>query len=184
LAYHIGMARSVLSKSIFDDDRLLAVKRRLPLPLFILQPILRRIVTRVAAENPDMFGRLGPHITARFLIDPTNMPFTLLLQPDPNNLSLKAHSRISTPSHDASVSGKFLDLLHLIDGDLDGDALFFSRELEVSGNTEAVVCLRNALDDVDGSIATNVADMFGFAGHRALDLLRAQGERLQRKPKR
>ncbi|MBL4749366.1 MAG: SCP2 sterol-binding domain-containing protein [Amylibacter sp.] len=146
---------------------------RLPaLPLLPLQPILKRIVRRIGAENPDMFNRLGPHTQARFLIDATNLPFTLLLQPDPKNLSLTAHFRVSPPENDARIAGRFLDLLQLLDSDIDGDALFFSRDLIITGNTEAVVCLRNALDDVDGSIAQMVANMFGPLGRAALARLR------------
>ena len=39
-------------------------------------------------------------------------------------------------------------------------------------NTEAVVSLRNALDDIEGSIAQDVADAFGPPGRIALDILR------------
>ena len=145
---------------------------RPPLPLFLLQPVLERIARRIADANPDMFGRLGPHRGANFLIDPVNLPFVLLLRPDPGNLSLRAFLRAETPPHDASISGKFLNLLQLIDGDLDGDALFFSRDLVISGNTEAVVCLRNALDDVEGSIAQMVADMLGAPGQALLNIFR------------
>jgi len=143
-----------------------------PLPLFALQPILARIVKRIGANNRDMFGRLGPHFSAHFVIDPVNLPFVLVLHPDPDNLSLVARRRSDIPPHDAKISGRFLDLLMLVDGDLDGDALFFARALTITGNTEAVVCLRNALDDVDGSIAENIADMFGPAGRAALGALR------------
>ncbi len=143
-----------------------------PLPLFLVQPVLRRIVNQIATDNPGMFGRLGPHIKANFIIDPTNLPLVMLLRPDPDNLILKAYSRKNIPEHDAKISGSFLDLLMLVDGDFDGDALFFSRDLTISGNTEAVVCLRNALDDIDTSIATSVADMFGRAGRGALAALR------------
>ena len=174
------MSRNTTSKLVHGGNNPLAVWPIFPLPLFFLQPILRYIVTHIGADNPDMFGRLGPHKNAIFLIDPTNMPFTLLLRPDPDNLSLKACSRKNTPPHDGSISGKFLDLLRLIDGDLDGDALFFSRELSVAGNTEAVVCLRNALDDVDGSIAENVAEVFGPAGRKALIALRGIGSKSKR----
>ena len=150
---------------------------RLPaIPLLPLQPILKRIVRRIGAENPDMFNRLGPHTRARFLIDPTNLPFTLLLQPNPDNLSMTAHFRASPPVCDARISGKFLDLLQLLDGDIDGDALFFARDLIITGNTEAVVCLRNALDDVDGSIAQMVADMFGPLGRATISRLRRAAE--------
>lgn len=143
-----------------------------PLPLFLVQPILRRIVNRIAIENPDMFGRLGPHYSANFIVDPTNMPFVMQLRPDPDDLLLIAIPRDNLPAHDAKISGSFMDLLMLVDGDLDGDALFFARDLTITGNTEAVVCLRNALDDIDGSIAASIAEMFGPAGRTALKAIR------------
>lgn len=124
-----------------------------------------------------MFGRLGPHYAAHFVIDPVNLPFVLVLRPDPDNLMLVARRRNDLPPHDAKISGSFLDLLMLVDGDLDGDALFFARELTITGNTEAVVCLRNALDDIDDSIAENVADMFGTPGRVALKALRRAQQR-------
>ena len=61
----------------------------------------------------------------------------------------------------------------MVDGRLDGDALFFSRDLQVSGDTEAVVSLRNALDDLEGSVADDVAAVFGTPGRFALGGLRA-----------
>ncbi len=143
-----------------------------PSPFFALQPILRHVINRIAKDNPDMFGRLGPHYNAVFVIDPVNLPFVLVLRPDPNDLMLVARSRHDTLEHDASISGSFLDLLMLVDGDVDGDALFFARDLTITGNTEAVVCLRNALDDIEGSIAASVADMFGPPGRATLKLLR------------
>ncbi len=164
------------TKPVTEGAGPFALRLMPPMPLFVLQPILRRIVNRVARENPDMFGRLGPHITANFVVDPINLPFVLHLRPDPDNLLLRACSRRNIPDHDARVAGKFLDLARLIDSDLDGDALFFSRELSVTGNTEAVVCLRNAMDDVDGSIAQSVADMFGPPGRMALKAIRATGD--------
>lgn len=150
---------------------------QVPFPTFVLQPILNRIVRKIAVQNPDMFNRLGPYKTSTFVIDPTNFPFALVLRPDPNDLLLAACNRKSLPEHEARISGKFLNLLRLVDCDLDGDALFFSRELEVTGNTEAVVCLRNALDDVDGSIAESVAEMFGPPGKIALSTLRKVEEK-------
>jgi len=143
-----------------------------PMPLFLLQPILRRIAAKVARENPSLFNRLGPHKTARFVIDPQGLPFGLLLIPNPDALTFRAFHRSAEPASDARIGGKFLDLLGLLDGGADGDALFFSRDLDVTGNTEAVVCLRNALDDVEGSIAESVAGMFGPPGRATLAGLR------------
>ncbi len=112
------------------------------LPLAPLQPVLRRIVHKIAAQYPSMFARLGPH-----------------------------------QSSVARISGRFFDLLRLVDADEDGDALFFSRELLVTGDTEAVVSLRNALDDVDGSIAESVAEMFGAPGRATLTALRKRAQK-------
>lgn len=155
---------------------------KLPLPLFLLQPLLGRVVRRIAVDNPGMFNRLGPHRQAIYLIDPTNMPFRLMLRPDPDNLMLRAISNRGMPDHTARIGGTFLKLLQLMDTDEDGDALFFSRELDVTGNTEAVVCLRNALDDVEGSIAERVADIFGMPGRGALAALRRASARGHAKP--
>lgn len=137
-------------------------------PTFVLQPILRRVVTRIADLHSEVFDRLGPHIKTSFVIDPIDLPFALLLVPDPEALKFQAVSRTNLPPHEAGIAGSFLTLLRLMDAEVDGDALFFSGDLTISGNTEAVVRLRNALDDVEGSIAGDVADMFGPVGRFAL----------------
>ncbi len=146
-----------------------------PLPLFLLQPLLGRIVRRIAIRYPEVFDRLGSHTQTTFLIDPVNLPFVLLLKPDPANPSFRACHRSERPIHDASIAGRFLELLQLVDGSQDGDAMFFSRDLDIGGDTEAVVSLRNALDDVEGSIAMSVADLFGPPGRLALQALRRAG---------
>jgi len=148
-----------------------------PLPLFVLQPILTRVVKRVARLHPSLFDRLGPHRHARYVIDAQGLPFVLFLVPDPEALQFRAVARRHEPPGDARIQGGFFDLLGLVDGETDGDALFFSRALNITGNTEAVVCLRNALDDVEGSIAGDVAGMFGRPGRAVLSALRRAGNR-------
>lgn len=156
----------------------LAIARLLPPPpLFLLQPVLALVVRRVAQLHPSLFDRLGPHRSARFVIEARGLPFLLLLVPDPDKLVFRAVSRYREPAFEARISGRFFDLLGLVDGDSDGDALFFSRDLDITGNTEAVVCLRNALDDVEGSIAEDVAGLFGAPGRAALAALRRLRER-------
>lgn len=100
------------------------------------------------------------------------MPFVIVMRPDPKSLSITLHRTKEEIDYDASISGTFMNLLHLVDGGLDGDSLFFNRDLKVGGDTEAVVCLRNALDDVDGSMTADLAEIFGTAGNKALSILR------------
>jgi O2-independent ubiquinone biosynthesis accessory factor UbiT len=137
----------------------LPLLRLLPLPL--LQPILTLIGTRVASAQPDVFERLGPHALKSFIIDPTDLPFVLVLKPRPDAPSLSAWRRPDTPACHARIAGSLLNLFELIDGSLDGDALFFSRKLRVTGDTEAVVALRNALDNVDGGVVEAITNAFG-----------------------
>ena len=115
-------------------------------------------------NRPELFARLGVHARKRFLIDPTDLPFVLVLSPDNNRPQLRAYRRYEKPAHDAAIAGKFFILLDMIDGTLDGDALFFTRDLRVSGDTEAVVALRNALDDFEGSALDSVVGIVRTAG--------------------
>jgi predicted lipid carrier protein YhbT len=132
-----------------------------PVPLALLQPILNRIATHVARSRSELFDRLGPHAGKRFLIDPTDLPFVLLLVPERDLPRMTAHRRSNRPVHDAAIAGTFFNLLDMIDGSLDGDAIFFSRDLAITGDTEAIVALRNALDDFEGSALDSVVGSFG-----------------------
>lgn len=152
-------------------------------PLIALQPVLDRIAAHVARSRPALFARLGSHTQKRYLIDPTDLPFVLVLVPDAGRPHLKVHRRNETPASDACIAGSFLNLLSMIDASLDGDALFFTRDLRVSGDVEAVVALRNALDDFDGSVLDSIVDAFGpLSGPAALAVsaMRAIGARNRR----
>lgn len=132
-----------------------------PVPLVLIQPILGHIGDHVARTRPELFARLGPHAGKRFVIDAIDLPFVLLLVPDARNTQLTACRRHDIPRHDARIAGTFLDLLDMVAGSLDGDALFFSRNLHITGDIEATVALRNAMDDCDGNIIDTVVDAFG-----------------------
>lgn len=163
-------AESVIpSKYLFQDlpGRILS-----PLPLPLLQPLLRRLVVNTARRRPELFDRLGDYKNKRYLIDPLNMPFVFLLQPDPDKPLLRAYRRHRPIDYDARIAGTFLTLLDMVDGRLDGDALFFTRNLIVEGDTEAVVVLRNTLDDLEGSIADDIAKTFGPPARLSLSIIR------------
>lgn len=132
-----------------------------PVPLFFLQPILGRIGDHVAKSRPELFTRLGHHAGKRFVIDPIDLPFVLLLIPDVKKTQLTAHRRYEDLRPVARIAGTFLNLLDMIAGSLDGDALFFNRQLRIVGDVEAVVALRNALDDCEGSIVDTIVSAFG-----------------------
>jgi predicted lipid carrier protein YhbT len=131
------------------------------IPVALLQPILNAIGAHIARQYPDLFQRLGPHAYKRFLIEPSDLPFGLVLAPDPARPVLEAYRQPHRPLHDCCIRGRFLDLFGMMDGTLDGDALFFARDLRITGDTEAVVALRNALDDLEGGLMNSIAGAFG-----------------------
>ncbi len=143
-----------------------------PVPLFLYQPALKRIAHHIAGKYPEVFSRLGNVSNKKFMINPTNMPFVLLLEPNPNRLRLRAYRNTDALKYDAGITGSLLTLLNMVDGKIDGDAIFFTRNLKIEGNTEAVVTLRNALDNLDCSIADEIANIYGKAGVFLLRQLR------------
>lgn len=148
----------------FDSTSLACTIPRLllsPIPLFAIQPILNTIASHVARSRPDLFARLGPHLNKRFLIDPVELPFVLVLIPNPAAPHLQAFRRHQRPQHDASITGTFFKLFEMMEGTSDGDALFFNRDLIITGDIEAIVSLRNALDDFDGNVADSALEVLG-----------------------
>jgi predicted lipid carrier protein YhbT len=129
--------------------------------LLPLQAILDRLARGVARRQPALFDRLGPHAASTYLIDPVNLPVVLVLKPKPERPELSCHWRGTLPDHDCRIAGSFATLLALIDGRRDGDALFFSRDLTVEGDIDAVVTLRNALDDLDVTLVEDILSTSG-----------------------
>jgi len=148
--------------------------------LLPVQSILANIMARVSREHPHIFARLGKHRHCHFLIDARPLPFLLDLRPDPLNPILRALPRTPAPEGDARIAGNYRKLARMLRGGMDGDALFFSRDIEITGNLEAVVCLGKAIDDVEGSILDSIWRTFGPTGgaiRRHLDRIAARLER-------
>ena len=133
-----------------------------PLPVVLIQPVLARLVKDIATRRPELFQRLGPHTSTFFMIDVDELPFVLRLLPNPKKPKLTAHRRREKIQFAASIGGSFMTLFRIIDGNSDSDALFFSRDVRVGGNTEAAVCLRNAMDDLEGSVVDDILDIGGL----------------------
>ncbi|GLK64610.1 MULTISPECIES: ubiquinone anaerobic biosynthesis accessory factor UbiT [Paracoccus] len=145
---------------------LLPLLTRLPPPP-LARPALGLALTaflrRIAQRNPSILSRLGPYAGARFLLDVRDGPFLLLMQPEAQRLS--AHSRRTPePAHDAAIRGGLAAFLAMLHGAEDGDALFFSGELQIGGDTSAVLALRNALDDAELDLTEELAALSGQFG--------------------
>ena len=114
---------------------------------------------RLVSTHPGLIDRLGSYADRRFAIDPTDLPVTLLLCPDRARMRITLHRRL--PEADVHIAGPLAALLGLVHGTWDGDALFFSRDLVVEGDTSAALALRNAIDDAELDLGAEIAGLTG-----------------------
>ena len=133
------------------------------LPLAPLSASLTVFARIIARGHPGLFQRLGEHAHDRFALDPTDLPFVILLEPAGGRPRVRVTRRGG--SADARIAGPMAALLGLVHGAYDGDALFFSRDLVIEGDTGAALALRNAVDDAELDLAGEIRRFAGpFAG--------------------
>ncbi|WP_417789191.1 ubiquinone anaerobic biosynthesis accessory factor UbiT [Terasakiella pusilla] len=143
---------------------LLAGMAMRPLPYGLIQPLFNKAIAQMHQQHPDVFDRLIPLGSPRFLIDPIDLPFSFIMDTRPAAPSLTLLDKQEderTQNIQASIRGPLLLLIELLEGRIDGDALFFSRDLVVEGDTEAVLGLRNAVDGADINVHTDLLHIFG-----------------------
>ena len=160
-----------------------------PLPPGLPQlaaPILDGVVGLLSRRHPGVLDRLAGVSGTICIVMPEIAPVAMLLtlQP-PAKPGLRLVHADTRTSARAIIRADFPTLLQLLEGRIDGDALFFSRDLVVEGDMEAVVALRNALDGAGIDLIAELASVFGpFAGsaeRMARQAIRL-GESLRRLP--
>ncbi len=153
-----------------DQAAILAVPRPISaaigvLPLAPLGSALGLVLGAVLRRHRRIFDRLGTHAGKRFGLRPTDLPFALVLHADPARPHIAVSRHLPAHGLHARIAGPLAGLAGLVDGRLDGDALFFSRALSVEGDIEAVIALRNAIDDAGIDLLGDAASLLGpFAG--------------------
>lgn len=143
-------------------------------PRGLLRPVLAGAMTVVQRRHPDAFGRLDALGDADFLIDPVDLPLYLVLRLKAGvpRLSVVRHQADAAPPR-AIIRGPLPVLVELLEGRVDGDAVFFSRDLAVEGDMEAVVALRNAIDNAGIDLAEDLLSPLGPFRRPARRALRA-----------
>lgn len=129
------------------------------LPIAVVQRATAAMLAQIMKRHPDMFVRLGEHRNKRYAFLPVDLPFAFMVEPASPAITVSRKGRL--PKTDAAVEGPLFMLLALMEGRQDADALFFSRDLSVTGDMEAMLALRNALDDSGIDLPR---DLGAFAG--------------------
>jgi O2-independent ubiquinone biosynthesis accessory factor UbiT len=128
-------------------------------PLSVINQATRLMLLRVLKQHPDLFDRLGEHLGKRYGFVPTDLPLTFVVEPAKPMITVAR--KPGALQADAIVEGPLFLLLALLEGRGDADALFFSRDLAVTGDMESMMALRNALDDCNINLSVDLSAAAG-----------------------
>jgi O2-independent ubiquinone biosynthesis accessory factor UbiT len=130
-----------------------------PMPVAAIQLVAQASLDGVVARHPQLFDRLSEYENRRFAIIATDLGLCFIIVPHSRRLSVQRDT--SAPKADVRIAGSLLTLLSLAEGRLDGDAEFFARGLNIEGDMEAALALRNAMEDCRLDLPTDLASMAG-----------------------
>lgn len=125
----------------------------------------KAMTNRLNALHPGLKERLARANGKSFLLVFSDLAFNALLAVDQGRLALSLLPKHSPLHTDVAIHGASDAFLALLEGRADGDALFFSRDLRVEGDTEALLILRNALDSERIDLRETFFSLFGPFGH-------------------
>lgn len=150
------------------------------MPTALMAAPLNRVVREIARGRPAIFRRLGPHADRAFLLDAVDLPVVFLMRLPVEAPVVEVHRRGREIEWDVRIAGRLSALIALIHAAEDGDALFFSRDIVMEGDTGAAVALRNALDSAEIDLLQMGTESFGPIGRVAETVLRPAATALSR----
>lgn len=130
-------------------------------PLAALTPPARWTLDLMRRRHGRLFARLPRDGGRSLLVEPTDLPVAFLFLLDPDSPSVEVVRDPVREAAAARIAGPLGVLIALLEGRVDGDASFFSRDLVIEGDTELVVRLRNLIEGAEIDI---VADALSFLG--------------------
>lgn len=144
------------------------------LPPPVLATGAAALLRYIGRRHARLFRDLAALQPARIRIEPSDVPhrWVLTLGNGPPRLAL---ADAADPPVTACLKGSLAVLIDLLEGRLDGDTLFFSQALTLTGDTAAVVALRNTLDRDSIDVLGETAGLFGPLA----SLMRAAALRLE-----
>ncbi|WP_395008901.1 ubiquinone anaerobic biosynthesis accessory factor UbiT [Devosia sp.] len=116
-----------------------------PVPLALGERVAQQALASVLRRHPDLFERLGEHAGKTIVFAASDLPFEFAV--NPRHGTVRAARPGGIARSDARIAGPLVLLLALAEGRLDGDAEFFGRQISIDGDMEAVLALRNAVEN-------------------------------------
>ncbi|MDE2165286.1 MAG: SCP2 sterol-binding domain-containing protein [Alphaproteobacteria bacterium] len=159
-------------------------------PMVLVDTALATLARVMARRHPGLVARLAASAGAKILIEFSDAPCALLLviEEAPKPPTLRLATGVDRKTATATVAGRVDRLMDLLDGRVDGDTMFFSRDLFIDGDTSAILLLRNALDSEEVDLFDDALDLLGPFSRPARRVRRhiaalAQGMERRRRPR-
>ena len=131
-------------------------------PPFVLARMVGALLRGMERAHPKLFQNLSRLKGAVIHVDPTDLPHRFELRYGGDEKpTVRVLEKSGQGAADASIKGNLDILLNLLEGRIDGDALFFTRGLVITGDTAAIVGLRNTLDREEIDLFSDITGMFG-----------------------
>lgn len=121
--------------------------RLLPAPL--LAKAIAALMMKMEHRHPRLFLNLARLDASVVHVEPSDIPhkFALVFGGGAAaSLRVIDEGKRGAKKPNACIKGDLDSLLSLLEGKIDGDTMFFSREITISGDTSVIVALRNTLD--------------------------------------
>lgn len=151
-------------------DRVVMLQPRAPTPLaailsLVPPPVLARLVAMLTRSmrrrHPQLisaFARLDPAVMHVELVD---VPRRFVIAFGGGRMDLRMLRAADPLPANATIRGSLAALVDLLEGRIDGDTLFFTRQIEITGSTAVIVAVRNTLDREEIIMRDEIAALFG-----------------------
>ena len=116
------------------------------IPALLQAAGLGLFLDHVVENNPEFRERLEEIDDTHFLFEATDIGKRFYLHIKDKAIKVKLHHPAPP---DVVMKGEFSVLLGLLTSKVDPDTVFFSRKLEISGNTATALCFKNILDSME-----------------------------------
>lgn len=130
------------------------------IPAALLQKMINGLLLGMRHDRPRLFKNLERLQASVIRVEPSDLThkFELTFGQGPASLTIVGDEE---RPHNACIKGKLESLLDMLEGRVDGDMLFFARDIEITGDTSIVVALRNTIDREEINLLDDATGVFG-----------------------
>lgn len=136
-----------------------AVLSLVPVP--VLAGLVAVLVRGMRRRHPRLlrnFCQLEPAVVH---IEPTDLPQRFAITFGGGRMDVRVLLRKDSRPADATIRASLVSLINLLEGRIDGDSMFFTRDIEITGSTAVIVAVRNTLDREEIMLRDDIAALFG-----------------------